>query len=89
MSYSNTGSGSESHGSRGFGVGPWPAGNSRLTEPTFLYSELGRTGFLAPGSGSVSSSRFLVFLLLFQGKELNHLQLFDTRGVPSVSRQRV
>lgn len=51
------------------------AGVGALIQLTFLYSELGRAGFFTPGSCSVSSSRFLVFLLLLQRKKLNHLQL--------------
>ena len=57
-----------------------------LIQPTFLYSELGRAGFFAPGSCSVSSSRFLVFLLLLQRKKLNHLQLLVMDNLLSMLR---
>ena len=63
-------------------MGLWSAPGS-VTQPTFLYSELGRAGFLPPGSGSVSSSRFLVFLLLLQGEKLDHLQVVSC-SVPCV-----
>lgn len=51
------------------------AGVAAVIQPTFLDPELGRARFFPPGSCSVSSSRFLVFLLLLQGEKLNHLQL--------------
>lgn len=67
---------------------PGRAAGLELNLPTFLYSELGRAGFLPPGSGSVSSSRFLVFLLLLQGEQLNHLRPFGGLTLTFVSLWR-